>query len=255
MPTSGSGSTTTAGTSDGCDDDPNANPEHICCAGVLIDPRSDRFNCGDCEVACDGETPFCDQGTCGTTPCADDLQCPGTQDCCGAECCDVGMICCTLNGPVQGGPGCVPPSETGNCPAGCSPLCQCTAPDTPIATPTGDRPIASLKPGDLVYSIDQGQTSVVPIAEVQRVPADDHRVIRAVLADGQTLQISASHPLADGRTFNDLRAGQRLGDAVIVDAEEVPYEHGFTHDILPMSSTGTYFVAGIAVATTMPLVE
>lgn len=239
--------TTTAG---GCDPPSHDNPEYICCDGVWVDPRSDRLDCGGCGTVCEGATPFCDQGTCAEVPC-ESPPCNGDQSCCGSQCCDPGMICCTINGPVESGPGCVPPTETGSCPGGRAPLCQCAAPETPVATPTGDRPIAALVPGDLVYSIDHGATTVVPIARVQRVRVHDHRVARVELDDGRRLRVTPSHPLADGRAFGDVLVGQRLGDGVIVTVETVPYDDDFTHDILPRSSTGTYFVAGEPVASTM----
>ena len=251
--TADGGMTSSTGGSDsseGCDPPENANPEYLCCGGAWIDPRNDAFNCGDCSVPCEGETPFCDQGTCTATPCESE-DCTEEQTCCGGQCCDAGTICCAINGPVGPEIGCVPPSDTGTCPAGCSPLCMCMAPETPIATPTGDRPIASLEPGDLVFSEHAGATTIVPIESVQRVPAPDHRVVRMELDDGRVVRISASHPLADGRTFHDLATGQSLGHAEIVDLRIVAYDEAFTHDILPRSSTGTYFVAGQAVATTM----
>jgi hypothetical protein len=166
-------------------------------------------------------------------------------------CCDAGTICCTVNGPVESGPACVEPTDTGSCPPGCAPLCQCAAPDTAIATPTGERAIAELAPGDLVYSVDDGQITVVPIARVQRVPVSDHRVTRVLLDDGRTLRVTPSHPFADGRTFADLGVGQRLGDASIVEVETIRYDEPFTHDILPLSSSAAYFVAGELVASTM----
>jgi hypothetical protein len=145
----------------------------------------------------------------------------------------------------------VPLNTTASCPAGCAPLCRCAAPETPIATPTGDRPIATLVPGDLVYSVDDGQITVVPISDVQRVRAHDHTVVRAVLEDGRVLRVSPGHPLADGRTFGGLSVGQRLGDGALVEVDVVAYDEAFTHDILPLSSTGAYFVAGELVASTM----
>src|SRR4051812_37595612 len=42
----------------------------------------------------------------------------------------------------------------------CSELCDCASPDTPIATPTGERAIASLRTGDLVYSVHGMQVVV-----------------------------------------------------------------------------------------------
>ena len=48
--------------------------------------------------------------------------------------------------------------------------CVCASPTTPVATPVGDRPIADLEVGDLVYSIDHSSLAVVPIKRVHRQP-------------------------------------------------------------------------------------
>jgi hypothetical protein len=128
---------------------------------------------------------------------------------------------------------------------------KCNAPDTPIATPSGNRPIAALAPGDLVYSIHRGQMSVVPIAEVGRQAQRDHHVMRLQLATGVVLHTSPTHPTADGRTMGDLAADDRLDGVRIVSAELVPYRHSHTYDILPASDTGTYYAGGVLVGSTL----
>jgi hypothetical protein len=47
----------------------------------------------------------------------------------------------------------------------------CAAPDTPIATPQGERSIAELRVGDLVYSVDNDAIVAVPIARVGSTPS------------------------------------------------------------------------------------
>jgi hypothetical protein len=127
----------------------------------------------------------------------------------------------------------------------------CASPGTPIATPDGDRPIADLAPGDLVYSVEHDAVVAVPVIRVSRTPVRDHHVVRVTLANAAILEVSAHHPTADGRTFGDLRRGGTL-DHVTVDAVEiVPYPHPFTYDILPASSTHTYFAGGALVGTTL----
>ncbi len=128
----------------------------------------------------------------------------------------------------------------------------CAAPDTPIATPSGDRPIASLRVGDLVYSVDHGAVASVPLVRVGRTRVAAHRVMRVVLTDGAVLEISAGHPTADGRTFGELTAGALLDEThTIVSAELVPYAYDATYDVLPASSTGTYFAAGALIGSTL----
>jgi len=128
---------------------------------------------------------------------------------------------------------------------------MCAAPDTPIATPDGDRPIAELEVGDLVYSVHGSAVVVVPIVATHRQPVSGHRVMRVVLEGGAELSITGGHPTADGRSFADLRPGDTLGELRVLHAREVPYEHPYTHDILPGSDTGTYFAAGALVGSTL----
>jgi hypothetical protein len=128
---------------------------------------------------------------------------------------------------------------------------KCAAPDTPIATPTGERPIAELRPGDLVFSADDGALVAVPLLQVSRTPAAGHVVVHLVTARGAVLDVSGPHPTADGRHFADLKVGDTLDGAAIVRREVVPYPHAFTYDILPASSTGTYVAAGMLIGSTL----
>jgi hypothetical protein len=128
---------------------------------------------------------------------------------------------------------------------------ECAAPDTPIATPIGERPIAELRPGDLVYSVDREAIVAVPVLEVSQTPVIDHEVVRVTLATGRTLEISAPHPTADGRAFGVLRAGQTLDRVEMLQVELVAYRHAYTYDILPDSDTGTYFAAGVLIGSTL----
>ncbi len=153
---------------------------------------------------------------------------------------------------VNQGPGflgCFTP-EFGTCPKGC-PECECASPDTLIATPSGYQPIASLKEGDLVYSMERGQVVAVPIRRTQRIQTRAHHVVKVELETGIMLRISAPHPTADGRTFGDLRAGGTLGGVRIQNVELVPYDHEATYDILPASDSATYFAGGVLIGSTM----
>jgi hypothetical protein len=150
-----------------------------------------------------------------------------------------------------------PTGTTGNgcCQCGsnglCAEVCECASPDTPIATPTGERAIASLRPGDLVYSVAGMQVVVVPIVAIHETAvAADHRVVRVRLANGATLEISRGHPTLDGRSFGDLRRGGQLGGVEILDVETIPYGHDRTYDILPGSDSGGYFAGGTLIGST-----
>jgi hypothetical protein len=127
----------------------------------------------------------------------------------------------------------------------------CASPDTPIATPGGDRRIADLREGDLVYSVDGDAIRPVVVARTGRTPVVNHAVIRVTTADGRWLEISAGHPTADGRRFGDLRPGARLDGQLIQRVDVVPYRHPETYDILPASDTGTYFASGMLIGSTL----
>jgi hypothetical protein len=152
---------------------------------------------------------------------------------------------------VAAGPTCVKPSDTGTCPQGCAPLCQCASPDTAIATPTGPRAIADLGAGDLVYSMHQGKLVSVPLTRTQRVVVTNHQVVRLTFQGGAKIEMSASHPTADGRSFGDLKAGQQLDGMLLTDTRVIAYQHEATHDILPDSDSGAYFASGVLVGSTM----
>jgi hypothetical protein len=154
-------------------------------------------------------------------------------------------------GPVSSGPVCAQPDENGSCAPGCAPLCACASPDTPIATPFGDRPIAELRPGDLVYTVDRRAVVALPLSRVNRTAVRDHRVVRLVLENGSTLEISGRHPTADGRTFEALRPGDRLDGIRVESAEVVPYLHPHTYDVLPDSDTGAYYTGGALIGSTL----
>jgi hypothetical protein len=222
---------------------------HSCCEGACVNLRNDINNCGECGNACAGAQAFCDQGECGTPPCEAGTDCGGGL-CCGTACCGEDELCCVVPGPVVDTTVCVPPTTSGTCPLGCV-LCACAAPDTPIATPDGERPIASLAVGDLVYSIDGAAIKAVPVRYVAKNPVTNHEVVRVVLDTGALLEISAEHPTADGRSFGDLVAGARLDAATVREVRRVPYAHPHTYDILPASETGVYFAGGVAVASTL----
>ena len=180
--------------------------------------------CFECDLFCPGGTA----GTSGTgTPCGANGACPSNEECCiqpgGNYCVAVGT--------------CVP--------------AKCASPDTPIATPTGERPIAELREGDLVLSVDRGAVVAVPIVATGRRAVSDHAVVRVVLSSGAVIEISAGHPTADGRTLGALAPGDRLGDAEVASVSMVPYAHAFTYDILPASDTGAYFAAGALVGSTL----
>jgi hypothetical protein len=171
----------------------------------------------------------------------------------GGSICPVGTCKLSPAGPCQPPGG---PVGNGCCKCGtdglCAVECRCASPDTPIATPTGERPIASLREGDIVYSVEGAAVTAVPIlATHQTAVSAGHRVVRVRLAGGATLEVSHGHPTLDGRVFGDLRAGDRLGGEAVVSVEDVPYPHDRTYDILPASDSGGYFAGGALIGSTL----
>jgi len=237
----------TGGSGGFTDCDPlNCPDPFVCCNDRCTFLLNDPYNCGECGEECPSDAPFCLVGncqapTCDATDCGDDL-------CCFNECCGEGELCCTVDDGASF-QGCVEAVE-GTCPRGV-PGGVCASPDTPIATPGGPVPISALRAGDRVYSVDRGRVVVVPISLSKRTPVVNHGVLRITFDNGQILEISPGHPTADGRRLGDLAPGEQLTGGNITSVVEVPYHHSHTYDILPASDSGTYFAAGVLVASTL----
>lgn len=225
--------------------------DFVCCGSSCTNTGNDIKNCGKCGTVCPGTNPYCDNGVCKTqAPCEAGTACIGTTTCCGKSCCAQGELCCDVPGPLGTPyPTCHTPVD-GTCPKGCT-SCVCNSPDTLIATPSGERRIADLRDGDLVYSMHGGRMRAVKIRQTHRVEAPNHAVVRVTLASGAVLEVSPKHPTADGRFFADLRGGDRLDGVFVVAAELVPFTHSHTYDILPDSDTGTYWAGGVLIASTI----
>jgi len=221
-----------------------------CCGGFCVNTMNDIANCGGCNRPCGGANPFCGAGTCGTPPCSGGVACDTGTFCCASQCCAAGQLCCTMEvGP--GFTGCANPVN-GSCPQGCLGGCPCTAPTTLIATPSGARPIAELKVGDLVYSLHGGALTAVPIKHVHRTHvAPTHRVVELRLAHGIVLRVTPNHPTADGRTFGDVAAGDSLDGVKVIASRVIAYGEPFTYDILPDSDSGTYVAGGVLIGSAL----
>lgn len=200
--------------------------------------------CSDCNSG--AEYPICQPIDPPAWACqAPAMGCPASLPQAGSACSVEGQACgpsCVLAITCENG---VWTWRRGQCPI-------CAAPDTPIATPSGDVPISELRPGDLVFSVNESGTVVVPILRVGKTPVFAHHVVRVELDSGAVLKISPGHPTADGRKFGELVAGAPLDPLHTVRrAELVPYEFDATYDILPASDTGRYFAAGAEIGSTL----
>ncbi len=265
-----------------CAKDPECGPDYVCefGYGAVLQPLGCQIRCNqDCECPANyrcqefsdkaGPRSWCvaNETRCGLELCgADEVCCGGGNGCqcnpVGAPClppedgcsaaCDVGtcavsnpLMCEEATGPV--GNGCCLCEASGVC----GQYCMCASGDTPIATPEGDRAIASLKVGDLIYSVDGDRIVVAPIRRVGKRRQHDHHVTRVRLATGAILEVSPGHPTADGRTFADLVQGAWLDGVQILEVELVPYREPYTYDILAQTQTGGYFAAGVFIGSTM----
>jgi hypothetical protein len=125
---------------------------------------------------------------------------------------------------------------------------KCNTPDAMISTPRGPVRIDSISPGEEVLS--EGGIAV-PVLRVSRVSAPGHRMLRLVMDDGIVLEISEGHPSADGTAIGLLNVGDALDGKRIVSRSMVRSRFGYTCDILPDSESGTYYVNGILVGSTL----
>lgn len=134
------------------------------------------------------------------------------------------------------------------------PTCPiCLAAHTLIDTPRGPVAVEDLQIGDPVWTVDTaGRRVAGTILRVTRSPVPaGHLVVRLVLEDGRQLQASPGHPSADGRRLGDLRPGDVLDSARIVQADLVLYTGIATYDLLPSGDTGFYWADGILVGSTL----
>jgi Hint domain-containing protein len=138
-------------------------------------------------------------------------------------------------------------------PAG-EPICPiCLVRGTRISTPDGEVAIEDVRAGMRLWSLDEsGRRFAATVIRVGRtaVPAT-HQVVRLVLDDGRVVVASPGHPLAGGRRFGTIRAGDQVDGARVVSATRAAYDGGFTFDLLPDGPTGIYVADGVPLASTL----
>lgn len=258
-----------------------------CIGPIPVDTRNDPRNCGACGARC-GDGCYCADGRCqcpsdagldapdvtdvADAPAADATLCmPG-----GGLTCSAGLSCqcCPAGGPLShclctttcrtaadcrtpglsrcdldtltGGSGlCMPDSLV------CRWGAVCAAADTPIATPTGERPIASLAVGDVVYGRRDGALTPVRVTAVSRTRVWRHTLVRVHLGNGRTVEMSAGHPTVEGSRFGALTQGATLGGAEVQATAVIDYDGSHTYDIVTDGDRGAYVAAGVLVGSTL----
>lgn len=134
------------------------------------------------------------------------------------------------------------------------PMCPiCLDRLTTIDTPTGPIAVDRLRLGDVVWTLDaSGRRVAATVIALGSTPAPaDHHVVRVTLADGRSVSASPGHPLADGRTFADLRVGDEVDGSAIVAVATVRYAGGETFDLVVSGETGIYLAGGIPLRSTL----
>jgi len=128
---------------------------------------------------------------------------------------------------------------------------RCLSFDSKIATPIGDVAVTNLRVGDIIWTVDiAGNRIVRPVIKVSHTTAINHHIIHLILADNRTLNVSALHPTADGRTVGDLKTGDMYDGSVVRSAVLQPYKGSATYDILPAGETGYYWANSILMGST-----
>lgn len=129
----------------------------------------------------------------------------------------------------------------------------CLARGTLIDTPVGPVAVDLLQPGDAIWTMAaSGKRVASVVARVGSVAVPStHQIVRLVLDDGRTVDVSPGHPLVDGRRVGDLAPGDRYDGATVVSSNRIEYGGGRTFDVLPAGDTGFYWANGVLLASTL----
>ncbi len=99
--------------------------------------------------------------------------------------------------------------------------------------------VEGITPNKLTSQSRFGRKTTGTVLEIRQSPvASTSEIAHIVLQDGRQIYDSLAHPTADGRTFGELNVGGILDNSVITVAELVPYNQGYTYDLLPGGDTG-----------------
>ena len=129
----------------------------------------------------------------------------------------------------------------------------CLAEGDNVDTPAGPVPVEEIPVGMPVWTTDpSGRVIRGVVMETGRMLAPmGHEMVRLTLRDGRSVVASPGHPTADGRLLGDLRPGDHLDGSRVAGTVLVPYRGTFTYDLLPSGPTGSYFVDGVLLGSTL----
>lgn len=95
----------------------------------------------------------------------------------------------------------------------------CFARGTLIDTPDGPRPIESLRPGEHVLTREPRSREVRPVRVRALLPRGQRPVLELVLGSGETLRVTAEHPLYDPQSESFRLAGSFAAGEHLLSAE------------------------------------
>lgn len=129
---------------------------------------------------------------------------------------------------------------------------KCLSSSSRIDMPNGAINITQLKIGNIVWTQNvRGKKIIAPILKISKVPVRNHQVVHLVLTDGRFLDVSASHPTANGNIVGDLKAGDQYDGSVVQSVGVKSYAGSATYDLLPAGDTGYYWANGILMGSTL----
>lgn len=129
----------------------------------------------------------------------------------------------------------------------------CLAKNTLIDTPQGLISVENIRKGMSVWTMDtQGKRLAAPIIKTAKTPIPNtHKVVHLILEDGRELLASPKHPAANGKTLGQLVPGDILDHSQVITTKLVPYQEGYTYDLLPAGKTGFYWANGVLLKSTL----
>ena len=170
------------------------------------------------------------------------------------------LVACSLDGEAESvGPAPEDSSSATSIDTGGS----CFHPDTPVATPLGERPIGSLEVGDAVVTWSEaGGFRIREVGEVHRAPARERLLV--LTASGAELEVTPHHPFFDPVDGGWREAGQLVAGDVVYRLGE-GLDEDVVVDVSPLVGGGevvhltvdgpeaTFFADGVLVHNKSPI--